>query len=658
MNTFCDGNCSACAYAEAGSAPKKTITAAVHCTHRTQKDQTVTFGDYCIRFIQADEISSIMNIKPDVVVSLIDSNDLSANLYPATKFIDMDIRVVMALENYDDLLRTDHSVDHEKLGRLFGFPVVPADMDTERGKRIIFSSIVEVFEKEQGWFRSIEVPYGYDVEEEIDILCDLIHESHRHDDFCTDRYIAVRLMENEDYILPYVNELPNAEAILNQAEKSRTSLKRSYNEDSPVLVKKARWGFINGALQETLHHSKDNSDHTRTQRIDAILTNRWLGFPIMILILFLVFEATFTLGAYPQSWIESGVDALGRLIRESWRSGWFTSLVADGLVQGVGAVIAFLPNIIILFFFLSLLEDSRYMARAAYIMDKLMHRVGLHGKSFVPMLIGFGCNVPAIMAAKNIEDKKDRTLTMLMIPFMSCSARLPVYMLFVAAFFAKYKALVMISLYAFGILLSIIFAFIMKHTRFFRKAEDDYVSELPPFRRPTWRNTGHHIWERVSDYLQKITTVILAASVIIWALEYFPASKTENGQLKENSYLAAVGKAAAPVTKPLGFNWKMNVCLITGLPAKEAIVSTMGILYHAEEDEGTLAENMRTEGDFTPATAIAFMLFVLLYFPCIATITTLRKEIGRGWAAFTVVHSLLLAWVVAFLAFHIISLLL
>lgn len=657
MYTFCDGNCAACQLARAGES-KKIIKAAVYRLHGSFVDETVTFGDYCIHFTFVSEVSSIMDVKPDVVVNLVDSTHLEDTLYPATKFIDMDVKTVMALENYEKLLATDHSVDYATLEKLFGFPVVPADMDSERGKRIIFERIIEVFEKEHEWFRNIEVPYGTDVEEEIDILRGLLHKTHKGGDFCTDRYIAVRLLENEDYILPYVKELENSDEILSQAEKSRAYLQRAFGEDSSVLIRKARWGFINGALRETMRHSNDNSDHSRTQKIDAVLTHKWLGLPLMVLILFLVFQATFTLGAYPQGWIESGVDALGAWIRGSWNPGWLTSLISDGIVQGVGAVIAFLPNIIILFFFLSLLEDSGYMARAAYIMDKMMHLVGLHGKSFVPMLLGFGCNVPAIMAAKTIDDKKDRTLTMLMIPFMSCSARLPVYMLFVAAFFVKYKALVMIGIYATGILLSILFAFMMKHTKYFRKPDGDCVSELPPFRRPTWRNSGHHIWERVADYLQKITTVILAASVIIWALEYFPSDKTQGGQMKENSYLAAVGKAAAPVTEPLGFDWKMNVCLITGLPAKEAIVSTMGILYHAEDDEGSLAQAMRSSGDFTTASALAFMLFVLLYFPCIATVNTLRKEIGWKWAAFTVVHSLVLAWLVAFCAFHIFSLLL
>lgn len=388
-------------------------------------------------------------------------------------------------------------------------------------------------------------------------------------------------------------------------------------------------------------------------KIDRVLTNRWLGIPILLLILYGIFQVTFTLGSYPQAWIETGVDRLAEWLLGVLPAGWLSSLFVDGIVQGCGAVVSFLPNILILFIFLSLLEDSGYMARAAYLMDTLMHAIGLHGNSFIPMLVGFGCNVPAIIAARQISDRRDRALTMLMIPFMSCSARLPVYLLFVAAFFPTHKALVMISLYVVGILVSIVFAFVMKRTRWFRKGKDDDIFELPAFRIPEARPYWRHVWERCADYLQKITTVILAASVIIWALEYFP---TDNGRMaqEDSSYLAMIGKAMEPVMAPLGFDWKMNVCILTGLPAKEAIVSTMGILYHTE-DNASLINAMRASGAFTPASALAFLIFVLLYFPCVATIRTLRKELGHRWAHFTVFNSLALAWILAFATFHIFS---
>lgn len=391
-------------------------------------------------------------------------------------------------------------------------------------------------------------------------------------------------------------------------------------------------------------------------KIDRVITNRWFGIPILVAVLFLVFELTFAIGAHPQKWIESGIDSLSFLVGSSIRPEWLSSLVADGIIRGVGAVLAFLPNIFLLFFFLSILEDSGYMARAAYLMDKLMHAIGLHGNSFIPMLLGFGCNVPAIMSAKSINNVKDRRLTMLMIPFMSCSARLPVYLLLVSAFFPRHKALVMISIYAAGILLSVLFAFIMKRTKYFRKGKNDDIFELPAFRVPPMREFWAHVWERCEDYLQKVTTVILAASVIIWALEFFPM---QNGAAaaQDESCLARIGQWMEPAMAPLGFDWKMNVCILTGLPAKEAIVSTMGILYHGEEGM-PLAETLRATEGFTPAAALAFMLFVLLYFPCIATIKTLRHEIGRKWTTFSVVNSIAVAWVVAFIVFRVGSLLL
>lgn len=402
--------------------------------------------------------------------------------------------------------------------------------------------------------------------------------------------------------------------------------------------------YVHGILTQTLKHAKDDRQQTRLEKIDKVLTNPWLGFPIMMAALYFVFWCTFTLGAYPQAWIDSGISALVEWLRGIVEQGWFSSLLIDGVLQGVGAVLAFVPNIIILFFFISLMEDSGYMAREAYIMDAIMHRVGLHGRSFIPMLMGFGCNVPAIMAARDIQNPKDRVLTMLMVPFMSCSARLPVYMLFVDTFFSRHKALVMISMYAIGICLSVLFAIVMKRTKWFRQEADDTVNELPEFRLPKARTTIAHIWERVADYLQKICTVIIWASVIIWALEYFPTQDLNN---LEHSYLASIGQFVSPLLEPLGFDWKMSVCLLTGLPAKEAIVSTLAILY-----DGDISN-----AGFTPLTAFTFMLFVLLYFPCIATIATLRREAGKQWAWFTVFHSLVLAWLVSFVVFQLGSLL-
>lgn len=645
MNSVCNGNCATCPFAaEARQEPgakglvKVAVTGGQSCPRSAEtilyhKGRQVNL----FRVPSLSDLEEMPKDTYDIVINEVDSIQLSESLILTTQLIDMDVKMVISLTDYDKLLETGHSVDTDKLGRLLGVDVVISDISAGHGMPGLLDTVVDLYERREAR-KHVHVPYGQDVEKSVGKITDAIARLSPLTQIYHDRFLAVHLLEDTSHSLPYLDNDPHAQEIKALAAKEAAALSLSFGENVGEYIHKCRHGFINGALQETLRHGPDSSDHSMSQKIDAVLTNRWLGMPLLVLVLFLVFQATFTLGAWPQQWIEGGVDALCARLAGVMRPGWFTSLLLDGVLQGVGAVLAFLPNIIILFFFLSLLEDTGYISRAAFIMDKLMHRVGLHGRSFIPMLIGFGCNVPAIMAARSIEDRRDRTLTMLMIPFMSCSARLPVYMFLVNAFFEKYKALVMICIYLAGIVLSILFAFIMKRTKWFRKNDDDYVSELLPWRRPTLRNTGRHIWERSADYLKKISTVILAASVVIWVLEYFPVARTQAGTVPEASALAAIGRFLAPAMSPLGFDWKMNVCLLTGLPAKEAIVSTIAIL----------------SPEFTAASALSFMAFTLLYFPCIATIATLRREIGRRWAAFTVVHSLVLAWVFAFIV-HILA---
>ncbi len=640
-----------------------------------------------MEWTEVPDPEEIVRQHPDVVVQVVDCTDLDESLVLTPQLIDMHLKLVLALNRYDELLATDHSIDYEHFGRLMGVQAFPVNACDATSVQNVVEGVVAAYEEREHTSRHVHVGYGSDIEEAIDNLVDEVAKIPNVSDIYSKRYLAIRLLERPEVTLAMLHEAPNYMALAYAAEGNRRKIERSLHQSPATLIHEARHGFIRGALNETLHHS----DHTHLERLDAILTNRWLGLPLLIVILYLVFQCTFTLGAYPQDWIQQGVDWLSNLLHNIMPDAWYTSLLADGVVQGVGAVLSFLPNIIILFFFISIMEDTGYMARVAFLMDKLMHKVGLHGKSFVPMLVGFGCNVPAIMAARNIDNKKDRTLTMLMIPFMSCGARLPVYLLFVGAFFPNHKALVMMSLYLLGVLLSILFALLMKRTKYFRQDDEDYVSELPAFHRPVWRNTWLHIWERCEDYLKKISTVILWASIIIWALYYFPRNeeltqpyqaKIEQLQQvdadgyvaaedmlkvsamidslafekdvvqKEHSALAAIGQWMEPVMRPLGFDWRMNVCILTGLPAKEAIVSTMGILYHQNSDT-QLEESLRANPFFTPVKAYAFLVFVLLYFPCVATIATLRREIGRGWALFTVVHSIVLAWLMAFLVFQL-----
>lgn len=616
---------------------------------------------------EVHDCEEVEQYDPDVVLQVVDSMDLDESLVFTPQLIDMHRRLLLAFVKYDLLLETGHSLDMRSFEKQMGVLARTVNPLTGDGIDELAAKVVHAAEGRVEVLRHVHVDYGQDVMHAVKRIVDfLVHHSSlitHH----SKRYLAIRLLERPVETLPLFKDEPWYEDLVALVERERKHLFVELKRPPEEIIHEARHGYVSGALAAALKHGDDNSDHTLRQRVDAVLTNRKIGFPILVAVLFAVFECTFTLGAYPQEWIQMGIDALCGWLSGVLPEGWFSSMMVDGVVQGVGAVLAFLPNIVILFFFLSILEDVGYMARAAYLMDGIMHRVGLHGRSFIPMLVGFGCNVPAIMAARDIQNRKDRTLTMLMIPFMSCSARLPVYMLLVSAFFPRYQALVMISLYLIGIVLSILFALMMKHTRWFRKeGDEDYVSELPAFRRPTLRNTGMHIWERCADYLKKISTVILAASVVIWALTYFPRAEVNSADpleaqriQKEQSYLAQIGRAMEPVMSPLGFDWRMNVCILTGLPAKEAIVSTMAILYHEptevleEAENSALAATLKKNEVFTPTTAFGFMMFVLLYFPCIATIATLRREIGRGWAAFSVVNSIVLAWLVAALIYQL-----
>lgn len=563
-------------------------------------------------------------IENGIQIQEVDARDLEVQLVRTAALMDRHQPFVVLLTHYEELVKTEHELDYELLGKLLGVRIGLAEE-----KATILA--------EEDSFRHVHVSYGKDIEEAITHVIDVIVTLPNVREKYSKRYMAVRMLERPDEMLAL---LPHSEELIRVAAEQRARLLYEYGKTAKEVIAQARRGFVHGALEETLTHAKHDSGHSLADKIDKVLTNRWVGLPVLLLVLYGVFECTFTLGSYPQEWIAMGIDALAEWLRGLMPAVWWSSLLIDGVVMGIGAVLAFLPNIIIMFFFLSLMEDSGYMARVAYTMDKIMHRIGLHGSSFIPMLMGFGCNVPAIMAARDITNKKDRAITMMMVPFMSCSARLPVYMLFIGAFFTEQKALVMLSLYIIGILLSILFAWMMQHMPAFRQPKHDYVSELPPYRRPTLRNTGLHIWERVADYLQKIPAVIIWASVIIWALTYFPTGSMDH---MEDSYLAMIGHWMEPVMRPLGFDWKMSVCLLTGLPAKEAIVSTMGILYPAESALTA----------FTPVTAYAFMVFVLLYFPCVATITTLRKEIGAKWAWYSVGQSLVLAWVLSFVIYQV-----
>lgn len=634
---------------------------------------------------------------PDVVLNIIDASNLERNLFLTTQLVDMNVRIVMALNMYDEMKAKGDSLDYEALGKMMGFPIVPTTAVKGIGISNVLETIVDVYEEKKNLNKHIHINYGRDIEEAIVPIKKQIELNKDIINVYPARYIAINVLENTKSTVEEISNLPNGKEIIAEATSKRIELERDYDEDVYTLLTNARYAFIRGALKETFRKSEKKIKN-HAYKADDILTNRWLGFPILIFFMWLMFQATFTIGAYPQAWIESAVEWFGSKVYSLMSDGILRDLIVDGIIAGVGGVLVFLPNILILFLFISILEDTGYMARAAFIMDKLMHKIGLHGKSFIPFLIGFGCSVPAIMATRTLENRKDRIVTVLVTPFMSCSARLPVYLLFVAAFFHKNQGLVLLSIYLIGAVIAILTALLLNKTAF-KGLSEQFVMELPPYRIPTARNTLIHMWDKSVQYLQKMATVILVASIIIWALEYFPRTSKETELIaqeielvendnniseeektamiaslelrqdavqSENSYMGRFGHLIEPVVRPCGFDWRMGVSLATGIAAKEVVVSTLGVLLQASEGEENIAslENkVKTqrwtsgskEGEllFTPLVAYGFMLFVLISTPCFATIAAVRREAGWKAVLFTLLYNTGIAWIVSFLIYQI-----
>lgn len=627
-------------------------------------------GTYSITEYTPEEIyvrEYITKHHPDLVLNVVDASCLERNLFLTTQLIDMNIKVVMALNMFDELEEEGAKLDFHHLGHLLGIPIVPTIASRGIGINEVLDKIIEVFEDHAKESRHVHINYGQEIEQAISrIKAEIAPNKHITDEFAP-RYVAIKLLEDDRIMKDQLSAVANYGQIMDVAKKEIQQLEKEYKEDTRTIITNAKYGFIRGALQETFQ-SGEKDKRQLTNAIDTLLTHQWLGFPFLIFFMWVMFQATFSLGNYPMEWIEAGVELLGNWVAGIMPEGPLNDLLVNGVIAGVGGVIVFLPNILILFFFISLMEDTGYMARAAFIMDRLMHKIGLHGKSFIPLLIGFGCNVPAIMATRTLESRRDRIITMLITPFMSCSARLPVYILMVSAFFPVNQGLVLLSVYLVGILMAIGTSLLLKKT-LFAQSSDPFVMELPPYRMPTMRNTTIHMWGKAVQYLKKMGTIILFASILIWALGYFPLDQkmeTDSAEHLEESYIGQVGKFIEPAIEPLGFDWKMGVSIVTGLAAKEIVVSSMGILYHApdaEENTQNLIENLQkqenSQGEkvFTPLVAYAFMLFILIYFPCMAVIAAIRKEAGTKWALFTIFYTTGLAWVVAFCVYQIGSLL-
>ena len=622
-------------------------------------------GTYSVTEYTPEELfvrSHLLDNKPDVVINVVDASNLERNLYLTTQLIEMNVRVIIALNMYDELEKRGTELQYGDLGRMMGMPVVPTVGFRGKGIAELKEKIVEVFEGRDPSARPVKINYGTTIEASIASVQREIMSRDLATGRIRSRYIAVKLLEGDSAVTGILSGKGEVEQLLSHCARERDNLAKAYGEEADTLIADARYGFIAGALAETMSGGVSQTGAGRRDP-DHWLTHRVWGYPIFLAFLFIMFQTTFMVGSIPMEWIESGVSSLGALAGSLIPAGSFRDLMTDGIIAGVGGVIVFLPNILILFFFISLMEDTGYMARVSFIMDKLMHRIGLHGKSFIPLLMGFGCNVPAIMATRTLENRKDRIMTMLIAPFMSCSARLPVYVLIISAFFNKWQGLVLFSVYLTGIILAIVVALILKKTIFAGK-DVPFVMELPPYRIPSMRNTVRHMWFNAKQYLNKMGSIILVASVIIWALSYFP--RMEEGtrvERLENSFIGRAGHFIEPVVQPLGFDWKIGVSIVTGLAAKEVVVSTMGVLYQGDEpdESGTagLSERLREqehttglqtgEKVFTPWVAIGFMLFVLIYFPCVAVIAAIRKESTTGWALFSMFYTTALAWLVAFI---------
>jgi ferrous iron transport protein B len=674
------------------------VTVGMKTAHLKQNgydiDITDLPGTYSISEYSPEELyvrKHLTETCPDVVINVVDASNIERNLFLTTQLIDMNIKVVIALNMYDELEEKGDTLDYKMLGQMIGIPMIPVVAKKGKGIHELIDEVINVYEECNSDYRHIHINYGSDINSAIDSIRDEITKSpaiidkyHRH-------YAAIKLLENDGEFIKEISQINNSAPIIECAEKERRKLEREYKENASAIIADAKYSFIHGALKETYKASEN--PQIKNYGIDAILTHKWFGFPIFILFMFLMFEATFSIGGIPMKWIEYGVEWLGGTVHNSMADGTLKDLLVDGIIGGVGGVIVFLPNILILFFCISLMEDTGYMARAAFLMDRLMHAIGLHGKSFIPLIMGFGCNVPAIMATRTLENRKDRILTMIIIPFMSCSARLPVYILLIGAFFSAYHSLVLTSIYLTGIVLAILTALVMK--KVIKGKDVPFVMELPPYRIPTLGNTTRHMWSKSVQYLKKMGSVILCASIIVWALGYFPRKAdfsrdfdeiitniesnsgfseiekeeqiqalqmVQESERLEQSYIGQLGHFIEPVVSPLGFDWKIGVSLISGMAAKEIVVSTMGVLYQADLNAGENSASLQlklqqqrfSQGKragqkiFTPLTAYSLMLFVLIYFPCFAAVIAIGRESNWKWALFSVVYSSALAWVVAF----------
>lgn len=624
-------------------------------------------GTYSLTTYTPEELyvrKHIIDKTPNVIINVVDSSNLERNLYLTTQLIDMDVPMIMALNMYDEFRESGNILDTDQLGMLLGVPIIPTVGRTGEGVEALFHTIIEMHEGRQKHSRHIHVNHGRLIEENIEKVESLIRENPEPHFNYSARFLSIKLLENDRQVESICKQFPNYESIASTVSQCQEEIRSEAKELSESAITDAKYGFIQGALKECFVKKK-NYVRKLTNQIDSIVTHPALGYPIFLLLMFMMFYCTFNIGQYPMDWIDTFVGWLGEKVGEHMSDGPLKDLLVDGIIGGVGGVVVFLPNIMILYAFISWMEDSGYMSRAAFIMDKIMHKMGLHGKSFIPMIMGFGCNIPAIMGTRTIEDRRSRLITMLIVPLMSCSARLPVYIIIIGAFFPTHSALVLFTLYLLGIIMSIVMAHLF--SKYVVKGESSpYVMELPPYRLPSCKSVFRHTWEKGKQYLAKMGTTILAASIIVWALSYFPRSKEEVSKEEhiEQSYMGRVGKFIEPVLHPCGMGWKEGVSIATGVGAKEIVASTMGVLYSSSVDGEELddedAENARLSrlikrnSGMSTISALAFLVFVLLYMPCIPACIAIKNESGKWkWALFTMCYTTSLAWIMSTLVYQI-----
>ena len=626
-------------------------------------------GTYALSAYTPEELyvrNHLMSEMPDVVINAVVASNLERNLFLTTELIDLNPKMVVALNMYDELERSGAHLDYEQLGRMIGVPMVPVVARDSKGLDALLDEVILTYENENPKVRHIHIKYSPSIETEVSSLAGVMKRHIEELPKCfPPRYWSVKMLEGDSSVESMLAECEHYAQWRQWRDKAVSRIKADLGEDVESAITNEKYGFIEGALAETYTPSRSDANR-HTSIIDRIVTHKWLGIPIFMLVMFVMFWSTFTLGAYPQEWIEAVFAWLGEAVGGVMSDGPLRDLIVDGIIGGVGSVAVFLPNIVILYLFISLMEDSGYMARAAFIMDKLMHLAGLHGKSFIPLVMGFGCNVPAIMATRTIESRSSRLITILINPFMSCSARLPVFILLAGTFFPEHAGAALFGIYIFGAVMAVFTARILRRFMF-GADETPFVMELPPYRIPTLQATLRHMWERSEQYLKKIGGLILVAAVIIWFLSYYPRpvevaqpNMSEQEMMmahSENSYLGRIGKVCEPAMKPLGLDWRASVALVSGAAAKEIVVSTLGVLYSvedAEDNSASLSQHLLKSGNYSRASALAMMIFVLLYFPCIATIAAIAQEAGGWrWAMFSVVYNTLLAWVVALGAYHV-----